>query len=188
MLQLGTGVTTKAAATLSEYVVTEAITGAFADALDLVAAATARGDAKGAFIHGSFGAGKSHFMAVLNLLLAGNPHARTLPGLAPVIADRGDLLAKRYLTLDYHLLGKESLEHALFEGYLRAVAVRHPDVKPPVLHRSGALLVDAAGLRATLGEERFFESLGGADDGWGTQSAGWDAASYEAAEALPPGD
>ncbi|WP_313554767.1 hypothetical protein [Miniimonas arenae] len=188
VLQLGTGVTTKAAATLSEYVVTEAITGAFADALDLVAAATARGDAKGAFIHGSFGAGKSHFMAVLNLLLAGNPHARTLPGLAPVIADRGDLLAKRYLTLDYHLLGKESLEHALFEGYLRAVAVRHPDVKPPVLHRSGALLVDAAGLRATLGEERFFESLGGADDGWGTQSAGWDAASYEAAEALPPGD
>lgn len=188
VLQLGTGVTTKAAATLSEYVVTDAIAGAFHEALNLVTVSTTRGDAKGAFIHGSFGAGKSHFMAVLHLLLAGNPTARMLPGLAPVIAERGDLLAKRFLALDYHLLGKESLEHALFEGYLRAVAERHPEAAPPVLHRSGALLLDAANLRTTLGEAAFFASLGGADDGWGTQSAGWDAASYEAAAALPPGD
>lgn len=188
VLQLGTGVTTRAAATLNEYVVTDAIAGAFTEALDLVSAAVARGDAKGAFIHGSFGAGKSHFMAVLHLLLAGNPAARALPGLAPVIANRGDLLDRRFLALDYHLLGKDSLEHALFEGYLRAVAQRHPDSAPPVLHRSGALLADAANLRRTLGEEAFFASLAGSDDGWGTQSAGWDAASYQAAAALPPGD
>lgn len=188
VLQLASGVTTKAAATLSEYVVTDAIAGAFTEALDLVTAATARGDAKGAFIHGSFGAGKSHFMAVLHLLLAGNPTARTLPGLAPVIADRGDLLAQRFLALDYHLLGKESLEHALFEGYLRAIRERHAEAQPPVLHRSGALLLDAANLRTTLGDEAFFAGLGGADDGWGTQSAGWDATSYAVAAALPPGD
>jgi arylsulfatase len=41
---------------------------------------------KAAYLHGSFGSGKSHFMAVLNLLLAGNTQARSIPELADVVA------------------------------------------------------------------------------------------------------
>lgn len=36
---------------------------------------------KAACLDGSFGAGKSHFMAVSHLLLAGNPEARSIPEL-----------------------------------------------------------------------------------------------------------
>ncbi|MGA7980934.1 MAG: hypothetical protein WCA32_12005 [Chromatiaceae bacterium] len=31
---------------------------------------------KGAYLHGSFGSGKSHFMAALSLLMAGHPRVR----------------------------------------------------------------------------------------------------------------
>jgi predicted ATPase len=44
------------------------------------------GGSKAAYLHGSFGSGKSHFMAVLNLLLAGNTQARATPELADVVA------------------------------------------------------------------------------------------------------
>ena len=40
---------------------------------------------KAAYLHGSFGSGKSHFMAVLHLILQGNPAARGIAELAPVI-------------------------------------------------------------------------------------------------------
>ena len=72
--------------TLEDYVVTEKIAEAFGEGLTLVKSALTRGNAKGAFIHGSFGAGKSHYMAVMHLLLTGNPHARALEGLQAVVA------------------------------------------------------------------------------------------------------
>src|SRR3954452_6065284 len=62
--------------TLKDYVVTESIADAFDQGLNLVKSAFTRGSAKGAFIHGSFGAGKSHYMAVMHLLLTGNAQAR----------------------------------------------------------------------------------------------------------------
>ena len=65
--------------TLNDYVVTDAIASSLDDALALVERTLAEGKAKGTFIHGSFGSGKSHFMAVLHLLLTGNVEARKLP-------------------------------------------------------------------------------------------------------------
>jgi predicted ATPase len=41
---------------------------------------------KAAYLHGSFGSGKSHFMAVLHLLLQGNAKARSIRELAAVMA------------------------------------------------------------------------------------------------------
>ncbi len=67
------------AETLGEYVVTDDLRGAFDRALGTVATAVASGRSKGVYIHGSFGSGKSHFMAVLHALLGGNPVARGLP-------------------------------------------------------------------------------------------------------------
>ena len=47
----------------------------------LIAAALEASSSKAAYLHGSFGSGKSHFMAVLHLLLRHDPGARSLPEL-----------------------------------------------------------------------------------------------------------
>ena len=61
------------ARTVDEYVVTPALAEAFDAALGLVAEALTSGVSRGAFLTGSFGSGKSHFMAVLHALLRHEP-------------------------------------------------------------------------------------------------------------------
>lgn len=145
-----------AAQTVKDYVVTEKIAAAIDEGLALAQAAMSRGNAKGAFIHGSFGAGKSHYMAVMHLLLTGNPQARALVGLQSVIADHTELLARNFLVVDYHLIGAQSFEGALFSGYIDAVTAKHPDASAPVLHQSDLLFRDAQSLRTKMGDEAFF--------------------------------
>lgn len=190
VLQLTSGVA-HADRTVADYVVTPALAGAFDEALGLVGRTLTGGTSKAAFVDGSFGSGKSHFMAVLHLLLAGHPGARALPGLQQVVTDRQAVLGRRVLTIDYHLLAKESLEAALFQGYLDRVAALHPDAAPPVLHQSDALLADAARFRAELGDGAFFSRLAGssgASAGWGARAAAWTASSYDDAVAAPVDD
>ncbi len=145
--------------TLKDYVVTEKIAEAFGEGLTLVKSALIRGNAKGAFIHGSFGAGKSHYMAVMHLLLTGNPHALALEGMQSVVAEHVDVLAKRFLAVDYHLIGAESFESALFSGYLNTVKAKHPEAAAPVLHQSDLLFQNAQALRAQMGDELFFSKF-----------------------------
>src|ERR1700733_14241454 len=71
--------------TVDEYVVTPALAEAFDAALGLIAEAVTSGVSRGAFLAGSFGSGKSHFMAVLYALLRHNPAVRDKPELQPVI-------------------------------------------------------------------------------------------------------
>jgi len=77
-------------ATLRDYVVTEQLVACFDQALELIRDAvqgpTGRPTSKATYLHGSFGSGKSHFMAVLHLLLQGNADARSIPELAGVVA------------------------------------------------------------------------------------------------------
>lgn len=145
--------------TLKDYVVTEKIAEAFDEGLTLVKSALARGNAKGAFIHGSFGAGKSHYMAVLHLLLTGNRHARALGGLQSVVAEHADVLSRRFLAVDYHLIGAASFEAALFSGYINTVKSKHPEAATPVLHQSDLLFQNAQELRAQMGDELFFSKF-----------------------------
>ncbi|NLF03489.1 MAG: hypothetical protein GX593_00485 [Actinomycetales bacterium] len=130
-------------------------------------------------------------MAVLHLLLTGNASARALPGLQSVVDKHSAVLDRKLFAVDYHLLGKESFEAALFQGYLDAVARRHPEAPLPVLHESGRLFEDAEGLRRRLGDEAFFASLNTdapAAAGWGKRAAAWTPESYAAAAAAPVGD
>lgn len=185
------------ARTLDEYVVTPALADAFDTALGLVAEAMTSGVSRGAFLAGSFGSGKSHFMAVLHALLRHNPAARAKPELQPVIARHDDvLLDKTVLPLAFHLLGAESLEQALFSGYLRQIGGLHPHATLPALHQSDGILADAERLRARDGDERFLSGLNGASqpggagpDPWAKLlGAGtWTAESYAAARAAAPG-
>jgi chromosomal replication initiation ATPase DnaA len=85
VLQLSKGVT-EPEQTLRDYVVTPQLVDAFSNALGFIQQAVQTGSSKAAYLHGSFGSGKSHFMAVLNLLLAGNTQARSIPELADVVA------------------------------------------------------------------------------------------------------
>lgn len=188
VLQLHQGVSAEQR-TLDDYVVTEAIAKSFDEALNLVQSAVTQRSSKGAFVHGSFGSGKSHFMAVMHLLLTGSSRARALPGLQSVVAKYDAVLGKKYLAVDYHLLGKRSFEEALFSGYLAAVRELDPGAPLPVLHNSDAILADAESLRERLGDEKFLASLGGADEGaaarWGKRATGYTLASYQAAAAQP---
>jgi hypothetical protein len=182
------------AQTVDEYVVTPALASAFDTALGLVAEAMGSGVSRGAFLTGSFGSGKSHFMAVLHAVLRHNPAARAKPELQPVLARHDDaLLDANVLPLAFHLLGAESMEEALFSGYIQQTGRLHPTAPLPALHRSDGILADAEKIRARDGDERFLSVLNGdqaaSDDPWSTLlgTGTWTIESYAAARAAEPG-
>src|SRR6266498_2693849 len=93
VLRLGEGVSDEhAQQTVGEYVVTPELAKCFDDALGLIHSAIEARSSKAAYLHGSFGSGKSHFMAVLHLLLRNNPDARSIAELSPLIARHGGWL------------------------------------------------------------------------------------------------
>lgn len=173
--------------TIRDYVVTDAIAEALGEGLDLVAGSLSRQSSRGAFLDGSFGSGKSHYMAVLHLLLSGDIAARQIPGLEGVVAARQDTLERRLLVVDYNLLGAKSFEDALFGGYLATVAANHPDAPAPILHASDGLLDAAKAQRARDGDDAFFAGLGGGEAAWGDLGSAWDAESFDAAANAAPG-
>lgn len=175
--------------TLEQYVVTEQLLEAFVDAAKLVGASTEEHRSKAAFLSGSFGAGKSNFMGVFQLLLDGNPAALAKPELAPVVAEIGKWRGeKRFLTVPFHLIGATSLESAVFGGYVSHLRVLHPDAPMPEVFADEPILENADSLRRQFGDRAFFEQLnndgGGGDDGWGDLSV-WDAARYDTARSQP---
>ncbi len=98
VLRLSEGVA-DAARTLADYVVAPQLVRCFEDGLSLIGSAVRENTSKGAYLHGSFGSGKSHFMAVLTLLLRGDPHARSIPELAGAVAKANAwTTGRRFLT------------------------------------------------------------------------------------------
>jgi hypothetical protein len=184
-------------ATIGEYVVTDDLARAFDEALDLVVAALRDGASRGSFLSGSFGSGKSHFMAVLYALLGHNPAARAKPELAPVVAAHdGPLQNKKVLRLAFHFLDAQSIEQCVFGGYVAQVRALHPTEPLPAVHKSDQLLHDAEKLRERMGDDAFLSGLneaggggGGPGSVWGNvlKEGEWTAASYDAARAAPPG-
>ncbi|GAA1843335.1 phage resistance protein [Asanoa iriomotensis] len=185
-------------ADLSRYVVTDDLRRNFDEALAMVGHAVRSGRSQAKFLHGSFGSGKSHFMAVLREILRHNPDARMVANLGEPVARADEWLrGKNILTLTFHMLDARSTEQAILEGYLRQVTALHPDAPPPAVHRSDRLLDDAAGLRDELGDERFFARLragreapsggGGGLAALRAQAVGWTAESYARAAAAQPG-
>jgi len=178
---------------LHDYVVTPQLAEAFDAALRLIRGAVEKGRSDGAFLHGSFGSGKSHFMAVLHEILTRNPAALSLERLEGVVAEHGAWLrGRKILRLTYHLIGAQSLESALLGGYVQQIRRLHPDAPLPEVHVTDRLLTDADNLRATLGDDAFFAKLGGSggsgDPAWGPFGGGWNAEKYAAARNADPGD
>jgi hypothetical protein len=189
VLKLSEGVSA-AGETVRDYVVTHELEKTFDAALSLIRDAVLTSTSKAAFLHGSFGSGKSHFMAMLHLLLQKDPVARAKPELAPVLHEHNPWLEPRtFLLVPYHLIGAKNLESAILGGYATKVRALHPEAATPGFYRSEALLGDAARLRADLGDAKFFERLNegkSAAAGWGKLASGWTAESYERAASSAP--
>lgn len=178
---------------IDDYVVTPAIAAAFDQSLALVRDALSTGLNRGAFLAGSFGSGKSHFMAVLHAVLRHDPHARAHHDLQGIIAAHdADLQGKNFLPLSFHFLDGRSMEQVLFDGYVAQIRALHPDAPLPAVYQADNLLRDADRLRDRMGDEKFLEALGGDSDGddpFGALlgSSGWSVEEYQRARAAGPG-
>ncbi|GHU42418.1 hypothetical protein AGMMS50289_07090 [Betaproteobacteria bacterium] len=185
------------AQTVRDYIATTQLVRCFDQALGVVKGAIDSRTSKGSYLHGSFGSGKSHFMAILSLLLSGDATARGKPELAPVVSKHnGWTQGRKFLVVPYHMINAETLESALFAGYAELTKRLHPEAPSPGFYQSEGLLNDAQTLRAQMGDEAFFRTLNeatgttpGSSGGWGRVSQIWAAerfaAALQAAEGSP---
>ncbi|GAA2342654.1 BREX-2 system ATPase PglY [Streptomyces cuspidosporus] len=181
VLKLAEAVTEEGAArALRDYVVTERLLENFDEALSLIKASLDGHTSKAAYLHGSFGSGKSHFMAVLHALLRGDPAVRSRGDFDPVLAKHEWLSTegKRFLLVPYHMLGAKSLEQRVLGGYVSHVKALHKDAPTPQVYRTDALFEDIRSHRRRVGDETFIAGLADAptpgataddedDDEWG---------------------
>jgi hypothetical protein len=166
---------------LRDYVVTERLLENFDEALGLIRAALDGHTSKAAYLHGSFGSGKSHFMAVLHALLSGSPAARARTDLDPVLTKHEWLgtQGKRFLLVPYHMLGAKSLEQRVLGGYVSHLKKLHPEAPTPQVYRTDSLFADIRSMRTRMSDEAVIKGLvavddadGGAEDEWG-EAFGW---------------
>lgn len=188
VLNLAEGVTDPER-TVETYVSTDQLTRCFDDALGFIKDALETRRSKAAYLHGSFGSGKSHFMAILHLLLQQNLAVRSKPELAAVCAKHDWTRNKKFLLVPYHLIGKKSLRAAILGGYVDHVRKLHPGVPAPSVYLDEEIFKNAAQYRKDVGDEKFFQRLSpaGGDSRWGELGKGWTRASYESALKASPG-
>lgn len=190
VLKLTEGVTeAKAQATVDSYEVTPQLADAFDEALGLVAGAVEGGSSRASFLLGTFGSGKSHFMAMLHLLLTGNSSARSKPELHAAIAKHDPALSgKRFLLVPVHFLDAASIEQKVLGGYVERVAAEHPGAPvAPVFLGDNIVTTELPGLRSRLGEDSFLQGLnaGANADEWGEFASAWTTETVDAALAQP---
>ena len=174
---------------LGNYVVTPELATCFDAALSFIGSAVQNRTSKASYLHGSFGSGKSHFMAVLHLILQGNSAARGIPELAAVIQKHNEWLAgKKFLLVPYHMIGAHDMESGVLGNYVDFMRTTHPDAPTPPVYVSAAIINQANSERATYGDDLFFGRLnaGQGGGGWGELEASWDASSFDEAAAAPP--
>ena len=162
VLSLAKGVGEKS--TINDYVVTPPLAANFDRALGLIRSSVETGSSRAAYLDGSFGPGKSHFMAVLHAILSGDPDARGRKGLVDVMAKHDAWLKDRkFLLVPYHLPDSQSLDAAILGGYVSHVTRLHPGQPLPAVFRDDELIADARDLRARVGDEDFIAQLPAGD-------------------------
>ncbi|MFN5729962.1 MAG: DUF6079 family protein, partial [Pseudanabaena sp.] len=142
---------------LRDYVVTPELKKCFEQALNFIRSTLQSNVSKATYLHGSFGSGKSHFMAVLYLILQGNITARSITELAPVIAKNNEwVTGKKFLLVPYHAIGSDNMESCILGGYVDFVRRNHPDAPIPGVYLAEGMFRDAANLRNQMGDKAFF--------------------------------
>lgn len=175
--------------TVNDYAITPKITQTFEHALSIIGSALRDGRSQAAYLHGSFGAGKSHFMALLDLMLADHPAPWRRPELHALRGKNPWIGRRKLLQLPIHMLGAQDMESKVLGSYAAWVAKHHPEATTPAVYADQGLFNDARRLRATLGDDAFFSKLNGgvqqAASGWGklAEARKWDASTFDAAAA-----
>jgi hypothetical protein len=166
--------------TADTYVVTERLKDAFDRCLTLVSSALGDCRSKATYLHGSFGSGKSHFMAVLSLLIDGNEAVWQLPALHPLRAKHAFVGQKQLLQLRYHMIGADNLESKLLGEYVDFVKRTHPEAPLPNVFADQELFDNARSTLAAVGDEAFFARMGGeVSEGWGKLRTAWNRERFE---------
>ncbi|MEY3172252.1 MAG: hypothetical protein RLZZ436_165, partial [Planctomycetota bacterium] len=142
VLNLSKGVT-EPEKTLEQYVVTPQLVTCFDDALGFIHSAVDACNSKACYLHGSFGSGKSHFMAVLHLLLQHNAAVRSIPELAKVCDSHAWVENKKFLLVPYHMIGARSMESAILGGYVDYVQDHHPGCPLPGVYLADEIFQNA---------------------------------------------
>src|ERR1700757_610932 len=159
VMSLASGVA-DSAGTLENYVVTPQLAGAYDNALRFIASAINENKSKAAYLDGSFGSGKSHFMAVLHLLLQRDPGARRIPELGEAIAASDATLSKcSFALVPFHMIGAESMEQAIFGGYVKHIREADSKATLPGVYADDPLFEQAEFERGRLGDKAFFAAL-----------------------------
>ncbi len=171
---------------LDRYAVTADIHDAFKEALELAQEAVLGKASRGAYVHGSFGAGKSQFMGVLSLLLGGHEGAWKTAELHDLWGPFAPVREKKLLRLHFHMTGAKSLEEKVFTQYLAVCREMHAGATVPPLFRDEPLFASAQAYRREVGDQPFFAALNAnqaGGDGWGDLGAAgtWDTARFEEA-------
>ena len=97
-----------------------------------MAISLADGRSKSTYLHASFGAGKTAVMSVLQLLLQGDPTARSISELAPIVARYTDRIdGRRFLLVPYHFVGRTRWSRWGSCGYVEHMLRLHPGTPLP---------------------------------------------------------
>jgi hypothetical protein len=175
--------------TLRDYAITPKILQSFQSALSIIKSGLDDNRSQAAYLDGSFGSGKSHFMAVLALMLADNavPWRRSelhaLRGPHPWIGH------KKLVQLPIHMLDAQDMESKILGSYVQWAAKAHADAPVPAVYVDGGLFDDAQRLRTKMGDDAFFAGLNSgvqqAASGWGKRAVAtvWDAETFDRAAA-----
>ncbi|POM26622.1 hypothetical protein BTM25_10240 [Actinomadura rubteroloni] len=191
VLKLADAVTPEGAErALADYVITDRLVDNFDQALGLIKAALDGGSSKAAYLHGSFGSGKSHFMAVLFALLSNNPSAVRREEFDRLLV-RHDWLTedgRKFLLVPYHMLGAKTMEQRVLGGYVKHIRRLHSDDVPlPAVYRTDGLFADLRAMRERFGDDAVIGGLTddtGEDDEWGDSFA-WTPEKLDIAMSAP---
>ena len=170
--------------TVSTYAITPSLVTTYGHALSVIKSALETGRSQAVWLHGSFGSGKSHFMAILDLMIAGHA-APWKRGEFHALRETNPWLGgKNVLQLPLHMLDKTGLEDAIFAAYVEHVRKEHPDAPLPALFGDQALFGNARSMRTRIGDDAFFGALNEgkqAADDWGDlgDAGAWDSARFE---------
>ncbi len=178
VVELASGVA-EAEKTARSYVVTPKICDAFDLALGLVSSSIQDGRSRASYLHGSFGSGKSHFMAMLSLMLDGSEVVWGLGKLHGLRIKHPNAGTTKLLQLRLHMIGASGLESKLFGSYLDYLTEHHPKAAVPPLFADAPLFDNAREMLNRMGDEAFFAGMGQPDGDWGQFASGWNRERFE---------
>ena len=146
----------------------------FDQALGLIKSAVETGVSRAAYLDGSFGSGKCHFMAVLHAILRGDPDARGKKGLADVVAKHDTWLrGRKFLLVPYHMpdspvAGRRHPRRLRRPRHQELTRARR--CPPSTATTSCSPTRASCGQRS--GDEKFIAQLPAADEEWGEPGLG----------------